>query len=147
MGYLTNDSSPADILADDLGNRLTDDILIPTVADRVLDFGLGVLADEADKIYICSDEPLTYAQATGPLASSPDVSGFALGVKDFGSPVGAFGPVSSTVSPDAPGRYVASTAITNGSVSVTGLVTHWAAVDSANLISFGLAAAHAVFFC
>jgi len=41
MGYLTNDSSPADILADDLGNRLTDDILIPTVADRVLDFGLA----------------------------------------------------------------------------------------------------------
>jgi hypothetical protein len=93
MGYLTSDS-PADILADDLGNRLTDDILIPTVADRVLDFGLGVLADEAEKIYICSDEPLTYAQATGALASSLDVSGFALDVKDFGSPVGgldAFG--------------------------------------------------------
>src|SRR5438132_181014 len=94
--------------------------------DRVLDLGLSVLADEADKIYICSDEPTSYAEATG---ISP---GYALASKDFGSPGGAFGPASSTTSPDAPGRFVASTAIADGLVMRTGTAYFWAAVDSAN---------------
>src|SRR5258708_5051927 len=87
-------------LLDELGNFLTDGPVI--VADRVLDFGLAVLADEADKIYLCSDEPTTYALATTAPTSSPDVGGYALGNKNFGSPGGAFGPVSSTASPDVP---------------------------------------------
>jgi hypothetical protein len=36
---------------------LSDEVLTqPVVADRVLDFGVKVLADEADKIFICQGE-------------------------------------------------------------------------------------------
>lgn len=92
---------------------------VPIVSARVLDFGLSELADIADKIYLCSAEPTTYAEAT---------STYALGVKDFGSPGGAFG----SPTPASPnGRRVASIAVSDGVASVTGTAVYWAAVDSA----------------
>lgn len=113
-----------------------------TVADRVLDFGLAVLADEADQIYICSAEPLTYAQAT---SLSPS---YALAFKNFGSPGGAFSAVASPGSPDLTGRSVATTAITDGIVLQAGSGAWWAAVDSANsrlLVRGSLVSAQTVF--
>ncbi len=85
---------------------------------RTLDNGLRSLADESDKILICSAHPITYAQAVS----------FSLGEKDFGVPGGAFGPITAGVN----GRKVASTAIVNGSLTVAGIGTYWAAVDSAS---------------
>ncbi len=84
---------------------------------RTLDNGMRSLADEADKILICSAHPITYAQAVA----------FSLGEKDFGTPGGAFGAIAAGVN----GRKVASTAITDGMLTAAGTGTHWAAVDSA----------------
>lgn len=85
---------------------------------RVLDLGLNVLDAEATDIYICNTEPTTYAQAIGSAA---------LGNKTF-SAGGAFGaPANAT--PD--GRKVTSTAILDGSVTVSGTASHYAVVDSA----------------
>lgn len=89
------------------------------VASRVLDLGLNVLDTEADKIFICSAEPTTYSEAT---------STYALGNKTW-SAGGAFG---SPAAGSPNGRKVASTAITDGSVTGTNTATHWAVVDSAN---------------
>jgi len=89
------------------------------VATRVLDLGLNVLDTEADKIFICSAEPTTYSEAT---------STYALGNKSW-SAGGAFG---SPAAGSPNGRKVASTAITDGSVTGTNTATHWAVVDSAN---------------
>jgi hypothetical protein len=91
------------------------DTAVAIVADRVLDNGLSVLADEADRIYICSAEPTTHAE----------VLSLALGVKSFGAG-GAFGPLAA----GAPGRKVSSTSVTDGSVSVSGTGTYWATVNS-----------------
>jgi hypothetical protein len=88
---------------------------------RVLDVGLTVLDTEADGIYVCSSEPTNYSQATfgGSLA---------LGHKFFtrGTVFGSAG----AGSPD--GRQVTSVAITDGVVTDSGTVSHWAAVDSTN---------------
>ena len=68
--------------------------------DRVLDFGLHVLDAEADKFYLCSNVPTTYAE----------VLSFALGVKDMGAG-NAFGsPAGGTPS----GRMISSVAFSDG---------------------------------
>src|SRR5262245_51164559 len=87
MGHLVDDLGRL-FFVDDTGRMsFVDDLGNVTYGaglhDRVLDSGLNVLADEADKIYICNDEPTTYAEAIG---ISP---GYALGLKDFGAPGGA----------------------------------------------------------
>jgi hypothetical protein len=105
-----------------------------SLADRVLDLGLNVLDSEADKIFICSQEPTTYTEAS---------STYALGNKTF-SAGGAFG-APAAGSPN--GRKVSSTAITDGSVTGTGTAAKWAVVDSANsrlLADGSLAASQAV---
>lgn len=82
--------------------------------DRVLDNGLTVLDTEATHLYICTQQPTTYAEAT---------STYAKGNKSSLS-VGA--PADGTVN----GRRVTVAAITGGSVTGDGTVTHYAIVDS-----------------
>ena len=84
--------------------------------DRVFDNGLTVLDTEADAVYVTSAEATTYAEAT---------STYALGS-------------SSSLSIGAPedrtggGRKVAVDAISDGAITGTGTVTHYALVDTAN---------------
>ncbi len=86
---------------------------------RVLDVGLSALDAECDKIYVCSAEPTTYSQAT-------TAGTYALGNKSFtqGTVFGSPG----AGSPD--GRASVSVAVTDGSITNSGTISHWAAVDS-----------------
>lgn len=86
---------------------------------RVLDNGLKVLDDEATHIYICSQAPTTYTEAT---------STYALGNKNFGA-----GAVFNSPAAGSPnGRQVTSNAVTNGSVTANGTPARWAITDNAN---------------
>lgn len=89
-----------------------------TLGDRVLDVGLTALDTECDKIHVCSSTPTDYA----------DTLTKSLGNKNFGAG-NAFGSPAAG-SPD--GRKVTSAAITDGSVTASGTVACWAAVDSSN---------------
>lgn len=93
---------------------------MPYVNDRVMDSGLTILDSEADRIDICSQEPTTYTEAT---------STYTRGNKDHGAAGTAFGAVGDR-SPS--GRKVSSTAVTDGAVTSTGTVTHWAVSDVTN---------------
>lgn len=84
--------------------------------DRVYDNGLSVLDTEANAVYVTSQEAGTYSEAT---------TTYNLGL-------------SSSLSIDAPadrvggGRKVTVAAITDGSITGTGTVTHYALVDTIN---------------
>jgi hypothetical protein len=104
------------------------------VSDYVLDNGLLAVQSLADKIYICSQDPLTFADAT---------VNYALGNNDFGVGL-VFGPPAEG-SPN--GRVIASNPITNGTVTATGTAAKWAVVDSVNsrlLVNGSLGAPKAV---
>lgn len=101
------------------------------INDRVFDNGLTVLDTEANRLDICSQEPVSYAEAT---------STYTLGNKTSLS-VGA--PADRTPN----GRKVTVASFTDGSVTGTGTATHWAIVDTVNsrLLATGpLAASQAV---
>ena len=103
--------------------------------DRVLDFGIDVLNSEADRIDVCTAEPATYTEAS---------STYSKGNKDHGAAGSAFGAPADR-SPS--GRKVASTAVTDGSVTGTGTVTHYAVSDVGNsrlLVASSLSASQAV---
>lgn len=88
------------------------------VNDLVLDNGLSALKAAADKVYICSQEPATYTEAT---------STYAKGNKNWGA--GSVFP--SAIAAGSPsGRKLASAAITDGSVTATATVTHYSVVTS-----------------
>lgn len=109
---------------------------MPSIADRVLDFGLNVLDTECNALYICHTEPTTYAQAT---------STYALGNKT-GLNVGS--PAARAPS----GRRVTVPAITDGVVTATSTsvaddAQFYALVDTVNsrlLVTGSLAAAQFV---
>lgn len=84
--------------------------------DRVYDNGLTVLDTEATHLYLCSQDPTTFAQAntTYALANKASIS--------IGAPAAR--------SPN--GRKVTLAAITDGSVTANGTATHWAIVDTTN---------------
>jgi hypothetical protein len=87
--------------------------------DRVLDLGLTVLDTEADKIFICSAQPATYAEA---------ITTHALGNKNFG-----VGGVCGAPAARAPtGRKATTAPVTDGVVTATGAASHYAIVDSVN---------------
>lgn len=86
------------------------------IADYILDAALAKLDTEANRLDICTQEPVTYAEAT---------STYTKGNKTALS-VGA--PTDRTPN----GRKVTVAAITDGSVSGTGTATHWAVTDTAN---------------
>lgn len=83
---------------------------------RVQDFGLSAVQAEATRLDICSQEPVTFAEATG---------AYSLGNRTAIT-VGAPGPGAGTA------RKVTVGAVTGGSVTATGSATHWAVVDVAN---------------
>jgi len=104
---------------------------MPFINDRVFDNGLTVLDTEANRLDICSQEPVTYAEAT---------TTYTLGNKTALS-VGA--PGDRTPS----GRKVTVAAITDGTVTGTGTASHWAVVDTVNsrlLATGALSASQAV---
>jgi hypothetical protein len=86
------------------------------LGDAVLDGALTVL-DQSTHIYIVSQDPTTFTEAT---------STYALGNKEFG-PGGCFGsPVAATPN----GRKISSTVIIDGNVTATGTATGWAVVTA-----------------
>lgn len=87
------------------------------IADYILDAALSKLDLEGDKLYITSQEAVTYAGA---------VTTYGLGVKTsltIGAPADR--------SPN--GRRVTVAQFADGSVTATGTATHYAIVDSVNL--------------
>ena len=83
--------------------------------DRVLDFGINELTSNANRVDLCSQAPTTYTEAT---------STYTMGNKtaiSFGSPADA-----------TSGRKVVLTAVTGGSLTATGNVTHYAITDTSN---------------
>ncbi len=89
------------------------------LSDRVLDNGLTTLDTEATHLYLCTQEPTTYAEAS---------STYAKGNKNFGAGA-AFG---SPAAGSPNGRKVTAAAITDGTVTGTGTVTHYGITDNAN---------------
>lgn len=90
--------------------------VMATLNDRVFDEGLSVLDLEANAIHVTSQEATTYAEATSTysLGNSTSLS--------IGAPQDRSGG----------GREVVVAAITDGAVTGTGTVTHYAIVDTAN---------------
>ena len=104
------------------------------VGDYSLDNGLNAVKSFATHIYICTQDPLTYTDAT---------STYALGNKNFGAG-GCFG-APGAGSPN--GRQISSTAIVDGSVTGTATAAKWAVVDAVNsrlLANGSLSASQAV---
>jgi hypothetical protein len=104
------------------------------VSTIVLDNGLLRLDTNTDKIYVCSQQPASYTEAT---------STYALGNKNLG--VGNVFGAPAAASPN--GRKVTSVSVTDGSITGTGTVSAWAVVDSVNsalLASGNLSGAKAV---
>lgn len=90
--------------------------------DNTLDNGLAALKAAADKIFLCSQEPATYTQAT---------STYALGNKDF---AGAGNVYTGAIAAGSPsGRKVTSAAVVSGapgSITANGTASHNAVVSS-----------------
>ena len=87
-----------------------------TLNDRVFDNGLTVLDTEANKILVTSQEATTYteANATYALGNSTSLS------------------ISAPSDRTGGGREVTVSAISDGVVTGTGTVTHYALVDTSN---------------
>ena len=87
-----------------------------TLNDRVFDNGLTVLDTEANAIHITNAEPENYTQATSTytLGNSTSLS------------------ISAPQDRTPSGRQVTVAAITDGSVTGSGIVTHYAIVDTVN---------------
>ena len=104
------------------------------VNDYGLDNGLSGIKSTATHIYICSSEPLSYAEATTTKA---------LGNNNFGAGNVFTGPTARTQN----GRKITTVAVTSGTITGSGTATRWAVVDSVNsrlLIDNDLAASQAV---
>ncbi len=89
------------------------------VGDYALDNGLNAIHTNADKIYLCSQDPLSFADAT---------VNYALGNYSFGVGLVFGGPAAGTPN----GRQITSNPITNGSITANGTAAKWAVVDSVN---------------
>lgn len=88
------------------------------INDTALDALLAQVAN-ADRAYICSQEPATYTEAT---------STYDLGAKTSGLSWGAAGDRSPN------GRKRTLAAITGGSVTDTGTASHWALVQNSGSV-------------
>lgn len=86
------------------------------IADYILDAALTKLDTEANRLDICTQEPTTYAEATSTHTRGNKTS------LSVGSPADR--------TPN--GRRVTIAAITDGSVTGTGTVTHWSICDTSN---------------
>lgn len=87
-----------------------------TLNNRVFDNGLTVLDTEANKILVTSQEATTYTEAneTYALGNSTSLS------------------ISAPADRTGGGREVTVSAISDGAVTGTGTVTHYALVDTSN---------------
>jgi len=104
---------------------------MPSLHDSVFDNGLSVLDTDVENLYICSQEPTTFAEAS---------STYKLGTK-AGPTVGA--PADRA----GGGREVVVSAISDGVVNATGTATHYALTDDSGsllLATGALAASQAV---
>jgi hypothetical protein len=102
-----------------------------TLNDRVFDNGLTVLDTEANAIHVTSQEATSYTDATSTstLGNSTSLS--------IGAPADRTGG----------GREVTIAAISDGSITGTGTVTHYAIVDTVNsrlLVTGSLSASQSV---
>lgn len=86
---------------------------MPFITDNAADAYLQYIIDNAEDLHICSQEPVTYAEAT---------STYTIGDKQTIT-VG----IQADRSPD--GRKSTIAAFVDGDVTVTGTATHWAIVD------------------
>jgi hypothetical protein len=87
-----------------------------TLADRVYDFGLDVLDNEANRVDICSSEPTTYTAATSTVSLGNTTSIT----------------ISAPTDGDTSGRKVTLSAISGASVTGTGTASHFAITDTTN---------------
>lgn len=96
---------------------------MPMIADYVYDAALAKLDTEATHVHVCTQEPVTYAEAASTYTKG-NKSGLSVGAPADRTPTG---------------RKVTVAAFTDGSVTGPGLVTHYAVVDSVNsrLLSTG----------
>lgn len=87
-----------------------------TLSDRVYDFGLDVLDNEANRVDICSSEPTTYTEATSTnsLGNTTSIT------------------ISAPTDGDTSGRKVTLSAISGASVTGTGTASHFAITDTTN---------------
>jgi hypothetical protein len=87
-----------------------------TLSDRVYDFGLDVLDNEANRVDICSSEPTTYtaATSTASLGNTTSIT------------------ISAPTDGDTSGRKVTLSAISGASVTGTGTASHFAITDTTN---------------
>lgn len=84
--------------------------------DLILDNGLSFFASNAEKVFMCSQEPSTYTQATNT---------YALGVSGDLT-------VGSPEDRTAGGRKVVIEAIADGVFTANGTASHYAVVDVSN---------------
>ncbi len=82
--------------------------------DDILDTALAVIDTDTENLYICSQEPATYAEAQ---------TTYKLGTKATPAIV-----APADRSPN--GREIVISAITDGAVGATGTATHWALTDN-----------------
>lgn len=84
--------------------------------DRVFDNGLSILDTEANAVHVTSQEATTYAEAitTYTLGSSTSLS------------------IAAPADRSGGGRKVTVAAISDGAITGTGTVTHYALVDTTN---------------
>lgn len=104
---------------------------MPFINDRLYDLGLNVLDIEANRLDICSSEPVTFAAATT-TASLGNKTALSIGAPAAGSPSG---------------RKVTVAAFSDGSVTATGTATHYAITDTVNsrlLVTGALSASQVV---
>lgn len=91
---------------------------MPFILDSALDAALDAVCNPVENLYICSQEPTTYAEAQ---------STYALGSKATPTIGAAANGVSN-------GRRRTVAAFTDGSVSATGTATHWALTDNSESV-------------
>jgi hypothetical protein len=98
-----------------------------SLGDRVFDAGLSSLDTEANRFDWCSQEPTTFTQATVTYTRANKTSPS----------------VSAPADRSGGGREVTVSAISDGTGTSTGQVTHWALTDTGNsrLLATGALAA------
>jgi hypothetical protein len=102
------------------------------VATSVIDNGLASLKSAATHIYLTTQEPANYTEAS---------STYAKGNKNFG----AGNVFPGAIGDGTNGRKVTTAAVTDGDITGDGTVTHWAITDGSALLATGaLAASQAV---
>lgn len=104
---------------------------MPFINDTVFDNGLTVIDTATENLYICSQEPTTFSEASATYKlgtkATPDISAPQNGATD--------------------GRRVVVSAISDGTINTTGTATHWALTDdsaSVLLATGALSASQAV---